>query len=208
MLERAGRVRRAPTPGGIARRRLLVVLTKWSLPFAALALLGTVALWPELERARDQAHIAFRRVTGHVDGAELSDARYRGVDEKGRPYTVTAAAARQSGPERIDLTTPKGDITLENGTWLMVQSRAGVYMQKADQLDLSHDVVLYRDDGTTMRTQSASIDLKAGAAAGSETVHADGPFGTLDATGFTLTDKGTIIQFSGPARLVLNSRNP
>ncbi len=36
-------------------------------------------------------------------------------------------------------------------------------------------------------------------------VHAEGPFGTLDAQGFTLTDKGSAIQFFGPGHLVLNS---
>ena len=32
----------------------------------------------------------------------------------------------------------------------MVQSKHGVFLQHSNQLDLSQDVVLYRDDGTTM----------------------------------------------------------
>ena len=67
----------------------------------------------------------------------MTDARYHGVDDHGRPYTVTAATAQQDGPERVNLTTPKGDITLQNGTWLMVQSKLGVYLQHSGQLDLS-----------------------------------------------------------------------
>ena len=134
----------------------------------------------------------------------MIDARYHGIDEKGRPYTLTAATAQQDGPERVNLTIPKGDITLEDGTWLMLQAKQGVFMQHINQLDLSHDVTLYRDDGTTLVTASASIDLKNGAAAGAEPVHAEGPFGTLDAQGFTLVDKGANIQFAGPAHLVLN----
>ena len=74
--------------------------------------------------------------------------------------------------------------------------------------DLSHDVTLYRDDGTTLLTQSAAVDLHAGAAAGSDTVHAEGPFGRLDAHGFTVTDKGDEIQFNGPATLVMNGHTP
>ena len=45
------------------------------------------------------------------------------------------------------------------------------------------------------------------AAAGSEPTHAEGPFGTLDAQGFTITDKGAAVQFIGPAHLVLNGTN-
>ena len=86
----------------------------------------------------------------------------------------------------------------------MLQAKQGVFMQHINQLDLSHDVTLYRDDGTTLVTASAAIDLKNGAAAGAEPVHAEGPFGTLDAQGFTLLDKGANIQFTGPAHLVLN----
>jgi lipopolysaccharide export system protein LptC len=196
--------RRPPSPSGIARRRLLVRLTKLLLPLAALALLALVALWPELDRAKDHGRLTFSRFSAEVDGAKLTDARYRGVDEEGRPYTITAKTAKQVTPERVNLTTPVGDVTLKDGSWLQVQSKDGVYLQHAGSLDLSHEVILYRDDGTTMTTDSASIDLKNGAGAGSEPVHAEGPFGTLDAQGFVLTDSGGAIQFTGPARLVLN----
>jgi lipopolysaccharide export system protein LptC len=199
----AARVRTLPSPGGLARRRIVITLTKWLLPACALVLLASVALWPQIQRAKDQARMAFQRMA-EVGGAHMTDARYRGVDEHGRPYTVTAATAQQDGPDRINMTMPKGDITLQDGTWLMLQSKLGVYLQHTNQLDLSQAVTLYRDDGTTMVTDSASVDLKNGAAASAEPTHAEGPFGTLDAQGFTLTDKGSAIQFAGPAHLVLN----
>lgn len=204
----ADRVRKPPTPGGLARRRAMITLTKWLLPACALALLASIALWPEFNRAADQARLAVRRITGDVEGVRLIDARYHSVDERGRPYTVTAEIALQVNESRIDLTTPKGDITTENGTWVMLQSRKGVYMPKVNLLDLSQDVTLYRDDGTTLKTESASVDLKNGAAASSDPVHAEGPFGTLDAQGFSVLDKGATVQFIGPAHVVLNGASP
>jgi lipopolysaccharide export system protein LptC len=200
----AARMRRTPTARHLARRHFAVTFTKWLLPALALALLSTIALWPEFDSTTEAARLAFQRVSGEIHGAELIDARYHGIDEKGRPYTVTAATAQQAGADRVNLTSPKADITLQDGTWLMLQARHGVYMQHSNQLDLSHAVTLYRDDGTTMVTASAAIDLKNGAAAGAEPVHAEGPFGVLDSQGFTLVDKGTNIQFAGPAKLVLN----
>lgn len=204
----AERMRRMPSPRHLARRRALIVLTKWLLPIAALGLLSTIALWPEFDHLADQAHMSFSGGATALRGARLTDAQYRGLDEQGRPYTLTAAIAQQASPERVNLTSPKGDVTLKAGTWLMLQSKQGVYLQHSDELDLSHDVTLYRDDGTTMTTASATIDLKHSAAAGADPVHAHGPFGTLDASGFTLLDKGTIIQFAGPAHLVLNGASP
>ncbi len=183
-------------------------MTKWLLPGLALVLLASIALWPEISRVREQSRLTFNSMTRDVGGATLIEARYHGIDDHNRPYTVTAATAQQDGPDRINLTTPKGDMVLENGTWLMIQAKKGVYWQRTKQLDLSEDVTLYRDDGTTLVTAAASIDLQNGAAASSDATHAEGPFGTLDAQGFTLTDKGAAIQFIGPAHLVLNGASP
>ncbi len=181
---------------------------RWSkrlLPLLALVLLSSLALWPELDREAEQARIAYRRVTGaETDAARLLDARYRGLDERGRPYTVTADTAVQVSPERVDLTKPVGDSTMQNGTWLQLSAKQGVFIQHLGQLDLQGHVVLYRDDGTTMTSATATMDLKSGAASSNDRVHAEGPFGTLDARAFVFTDKGDLIQFTGPAKLVLN----
>jgi lipopolysaccharide export system protein LptC len=198
------RTRRPPTPGGLFRRRLLITTTKFILPMLGLALLATIALWPELDRANNAARIALRQLAGQVEGGEVIDAHYHGVDDQGRPYTLTAATATQDGPDKFQLTMPFGDMSMQNGTWLSMKSRLGAFVQHTNQLDLWKDVVLYRDDGTTLYTQSMSMDLKNGAAAGSQPVHAEGPFGQLDAQGFALVDKGSVIQFTGPAKLVLN----
>src|ERR1035437_3035369 len=125
----------------------------------ALALLGILALWPEFHRDVEQGRVAYRRGTLVPESGQLTDARYHGVDDHGRPYTITAAVARQSSPERIDLTTPVGDVSLESGTWMTVKARQGVYLQHAQQLDLSGEVTLYRDDGTTLTTAAAALDL-------------------------------------------------
>jgi lipopolysaccharide export system protein LptC len=203
------RIRAALTPARIARRRTMVVWSKWVLPLLALLLLGAVALYPEFDRTRDRARVAFHRVSAEVEGSKMIEPHYRGLDERGRPYTITAATAEQVSADRVNMTDPKGDITLENGTWMQVQSKDGVYIQKANQLDLSNDVFVYRDDGVTMHTPAASLDLKAGAGAGSEPVHAEGPFGTLDAQdGFSIVDRGDVIRFNGPSRVVLNGDTP
>ncbi len=198
------RLRRVPTRGAIARRRFAVVWAKRLLPVFALALLAAVALWPELHRAEETGRMAFRRATtGTPQEASVIDARYRGVDENGRPFTVTAARADQASEDRFLLADPKADMTMESGQWVMIEAQKGVFVQKVDHLDLSGDVTIWHDNGTTLRTPSAAIDLKAGAAAGNEPVFAQGPFGTLESEGFTLFDKGAVIEFTGNSRVVL-----
>ena len=206
MTDGANRRRPAPSTRHIARRALMVSLTKWSLPLLALVLLCSIALWPEIARVKEQGRTAMRRAF-QVDpeSGRMQEPRYRGVDQRGRPYTVTAASGRQTSAERIALVDPKGDLVTENGTWLMAQSKQGVFIQHQSLMDMSDDVSLYREDGTVLQTDSAALDLKAGAASSMDKTHAEGPFGTLDAQGFALVEKGAVIQFQGRSHLVLNS---
>jgi lipopolysaccharide export system protein LptC len=199
--------RRPPTQGAIARRRFLVGFAKRVLPLVAMALLVLIAAWPELTREVDQARMAYRRGMVTPDSGQLIDARYKGEDDHGRPYTITASSARQIGPERVDMIDPKGDISPDGTSWVMVQARNGIYMQKAGQLDLTGEVTMYRDDGTTLATDTATLDTHDGAAASADKTHVEGPFGTLDAQGFTATERGANIRFAGPGRLVLNGKH-
>ncbi len=199
------RERRAISARRIALRRFGVRVAKLGLPLMALLLLSAVALWPELARMGERGRLSFRRVFAvEAESGRMLQPRYRGVNEKGRPYTLTANWASQANQNRVDLGAPKGDMVLENGAWLQVEGKQGVFLQHSEELDLSGDVVLYRDDGTVIRTQTAAVDVKQGAAASNDKTHAEGPFGILDSQGFTMTDKGGDIQFQGPARVILN----
>jgi lipopolysaccharide export system protein LptC len=200
-----GMRREVPSDIGMARRRWLVTWTKRLLPLGALLLLTSIAMWPEIMRQMEYGRRALQAgLAADFQAGKLTDVRYHGVDVRGRPYTVTADQALQEGPERINLVNPKGDLLNANGSWTLVQSQKGVFIQHLELLDMSGDVTIFRDDGITLRTSTASMDLKEGAAAGNAPTHAEGPFGTLDAQGFALVDKGALIQFQGQSRLLLN----
>lgn len=193
---------------GVARRRTVVSLGKLVLPAVALGLLAALALWPELDRGPDSARLAYRRMGLAPQAGELADPRYRGVDANGQPYTITAERAHQAEQGRTDMVEPRADMTQASGAWLMLQARRGVYLPRQGTLDVEGEVTLYRDDGLTLRSNAATIDLHAGIANGAEQVHVEGAFGTLDAQGFVMLDKGAVLRFSGPARLVLNGGSP
>ena len=197
-----------PPPRYLVRRGAAVRFAKYALPVVALALLSSIALWPEITRTMERGRVTWHRLSMiDTNGGLMRLPRYRGFDEQNQPYMVSAESAVQIGPDRYNLLSPRGDVTTRGGVWLQVQSRRGVYAQHDNQLDLSQDVTLYKQDGTILTTASATIDMKQGAATSSVYTHAEGPFGTLDAEGFTLVDKGAIVQFHGPAKLVLNGAN-
>ena len=199
------RARREISRRRIRLRRFTVLIAKLGLPLLAVVLLSAIALWPEIDRLSQQGGRSFRRIFAvEAESGRMLNPHYKGIDQRNRPYTITASWATQASANRIDLGDPKGDMVLESGNWLQVESKDGVFIQRAELLDLSHDVVMYRDDGTVIRTETASVDVKQGAASSNDQTHAEGPFGTLDSQGFTLTDKAGSIQFQGPSKLVVN----
>ncbi len=135
----------------------------------------------------------------------MSGASYRGMNAQGEPFTVTATKAVQTSPDHLDLTRPTGDITLQSGSWIMLNSKTGLYHQKSDLLALNGKVTLYRDDGTTLKTSHAVIDLHNSKAEGVDPVAAFGTFGTLRAaSGFVVQDHGARVLFKGKSHLTLD----
>ncbi|WP_298223950.1 LPS export ABC transporter periplasmic protein LptC [Acidocella sp.] len=200
------RQQRHKTSATLARRSFRVTMLKRALPAAALLLLAALALAPSWQSGPDA-----NRVTYHVSqttgtaASRMQDATYHGRDQQDQPYTVTAASAVQRGHGQVTLTAPEGDITLKSGAWLMLKSATGVYHQKRDMLDLKGGVTLYRNDGTIMTTRNSAINLRKGAASGSDPVQVTGPFGALTAqNGFSLATRGNEIIFHGPATLTLS----
>ncbi|MFC3123489.1 LPS export ABC transporter periplasmic protein LptC [Pseudoroseomonas globiformis] len=202
---RPSRSRLVMNEGALARRRLMVLIARWVLPIGALALLAVVALWPEFEGAEDRGRLAFRRATqATTEAMRLSIARYQGLDEQGRPVNVTASSATQQEQQNlIDLTRPRADMVTSSGAWVMLESETGEYKRDQNLLDLAGRVTLWHEDGSTLRTEAAHIDLNAGAAEGNRAVAAQGPFGTLVSEGFRLQDRGQVVVFTGQAKAVL-----
>ena len=199
------RERTALSPAQMARRRLAVRLAKRVLPGLALALLAAIVLWPEFERTEDRSRYAFRRsIQPRSESMRVTAPRYQGVDDLHRPYTVTAEVAQQVGSDEVlDLTTPRADLLMTDGSWIYLQSETGRYNRPADHLDLAGAVTIFHDNGTMLRTDAAAIDLAAGTGDGDRPVAAQGPFGTLTSVGFQLRERGAVVIFTGQAHAVL-----
>lgn len=200
------RQRRVPSPRQIARRQRWMGVLKLAMPLMAAGLLATLLFWQEIEG--NDGRLSFRRGPALVPEAlQLVAPRFQGLDDLGRPYTVTARIARQPGQEELMLLDrPQADILMNDGAWIYVEGANGRYDRPTQLLDLEGDVRIYHDSGVLFRTEAATVHIDAGSANGDRPTEAQGSFGTIVSEGFEMTDRGAVMVFTGRARALLEGR--
>jgi lipopolysaccharide export system protein LptC len=187
----------------------LVRTLKIVLPAVAVAIAALILLWPQFQ-PRDVRFRVGAVAIGPEDleNLRMVNARFQGLDAHNQPYVVTADQATQEAgnSDATDLTHPKADIALADGTWAVITADEGRYRRESRRLLLTGRVNLFQDGGYEIQTTEAEIDLVAGQAAGNAPVAGQGPDMQLRGQGFRIYDKGARIVVTGPAQLVLTSR--
>jgi lipopolysaccharide export system protein LptC len=195
-----------------ARRRYthgysrFVQMMKYLLPAVAMVLVALVAVWPHLKTKDSGFRIGFSALKARETGdPSMVNARYVGSDKNDQLFSITADLVRNAMKDAatVELVMPKADITLEDGSWLVLTAETGVFKRAAKTLELAGTVNLFHDSGYEFRTEKVTIDLDNGSALGTEPVEGQGPFGDLSGEGFVLREKGKTIIFTGKARLLI-----
>ncbi len=186
---------------------LFVRILKFALPLAALVIVGVLisrltSSHSQLKNELAAVPPAEKTTPGQI---ELVQPKYEGIDDKGRPYTVTAdkAVRAVNAPDTVAFVNPEADITLKDKSWVAVKAKSGTFDRKNEILDLKDDVSVFHDSGNEMHTQALQIDLKQKTAATDLAVQAQGPLGTISAKNMSVLDQGDLIVFGGPATLTL-----
>ena len=185
---------------------LFVGIMKVLLPAAAAIFITLLLAWPELTPDKSGSDLDLSQLTiDQPEGLTMLNARFTGFDRRNQPFLVTADVASQGteGESVIALELPKADITLNDGTWVALSARDGLYDRDRQTVDLAGQVSFFHDRGFELHTETAQFDLNRGTAMSRETVTGYGVFGHIESTGFDSFDQGDRIIFSGPSRLLL-----
>lgn len=182
-----------------------VKVAKLALPVAALVIVGIVFANLSENPVAQQITDLPATADAAAGQVELVSARYEGVDEKGQPYTVTADKAERSpNKDEVLLENPKGDLGLENKSWIAVHADKGAYNMESAVLNLAGNVRLFHDEGYEILTDQAQVDIRARTLRSDAPVQGQGPVGSLRARSMQMTDGGNLIVFGGPATLTLH----
>ena len=205
----AGASRRPAPPDGRAYApgySRFVSMSKMILPVVALLLIALIVAWPYMKVKDTRFRLGFSAVSaGDTDDPSMLNPRFMSADKDNQTFFVTADIARNllKGKAVVQLEMPKADISLADGTWLVMTAESGIFGRAKKELDLSGSVNLFHDSGYEFRTEKARVDLKNGIATGESPISGQGPFGEIEGQGFVLDKEHKSILFTGKSRVII-----
>ena len=193
-------------PGSVKSHSRFVHFMKMLLPATAAVLVILILIWPYLRTEDLRFRLSFAAVTANdSEDSSMVNPRYLGIDKENQAFSITADLARNLADKStmVELEMPKADITLGDGSWLVLTAQNGIFTQLKKTLDLEGAVNLFHDSGYEFKTTQANIDLEKGLAEGNKAIRGQGPFGEMRGEGFRFLDKGKTIVFTGKSKLVI-----
>lgn len=180
----------------------LVHLLNAALPMGVGVVLAVMIVSPLFPASEVSFLLDRNKVAITTERLRIDDASYRGQDNKGRLFELTAGDAVQKSarvPE-VRMENLLGRLELTDGP-ATVAARAGTYRMDRDQVLVDGDVDFKAADGYAMTTRGVTIDLKSHRATGSGGVAGQVPSGTFRADRLVADLDNRTVTLDGRARL-------
>ena len=204
MTEMARRVRsdrqRWALPGG--RHDKLVVFSRIALPVAVGVLAAFLVMAP-LTSAGDVSFVLDKnKVAVAKERLRIQAARYRGEDQKGQPFTLTAGSAVQksSAEPIVQLTDLAASLKLPDGP-ASITAPYGRYDMDSQQVAVAGPIRVETTNGYRLDTNDATVDLKTRRLASTAAVAGTLPQGTFTADHLQADITERVVRLDGHARL-------
>jgi len=206
MTEAADRIRNQrrqwAAPGG-SHDRLIRVLARW-LPGAVGVVAAAMLLGPLFPRGEISFLLDRNKVATTDARLRVANAMYRGEDDEGRPFTVTAASAIQvsAADPVVRMEGLVARILMADGP-AELSAQGGSYDYNRETVDVNGPVTFTAADGYRMTTGHVAIDLKGQRVLGNGGVNGAIPAGTFSAERLVADLNARTIALEGNARLVM-----
>ena len=197
----------SPTPANLrARRRArghtrLVHVLRWLLPTLILAMLGLLGAFVVGEALR----ASHARPQESPTDIRMVSPHFVGRDNQGRAFNLVARVAQRDDTDlqRIFLTAPIMKLDIDSPHPKTLTADNGVYDEDTRLLRLDGHVRVDDSTASTVGTQEALVDTKAGTVTGAAGVAGTGPMGAVQAGSYTASQKNGTIVMHGGVRAVL-----
>lgn len=187
-------------PGGFHDR--LVHFLARGLPALVGALLAIMVITPLSPRGEISFLLDRRKVAMVNERMQVSSAMYRGQDDEGRNFSITAGSAvqRTKAQPLIELDQLTARIMLDNGPALLTAGR-GNYDFGKEILDIAGPINVQTSDGYRMTATNVDIDLGSKILKSRGPVEGRIPAGTFSADRINADLNERTVALEGNARL-------
>jgi lipopolysaccharide export system protein LptC len=193
-------------PGGSHDRkiRLLAMI----LPGLVGVVTAAMVVGPLFARGEISFLLDRNKVAMTKERVRVADAMYRGEDNQGRPFTVTAGNAVQVSVKEpvIRMDQIAARIRLSDGPAELTALR-GAYNYQTEQVSADGPVSFSAADGYKMTTQNITIDLKTRKASGAGGVSGAIPSGTFSADRVSADLDQRALYLDGNVRLLFQQHS-
>ena len=198
--ERRGERRLWAEPGG-SHDRLVAVLAR-VLPMGVGVLAALMVITPLSPRGYISFLLDRNKVAVIEDRLRVDNALYRGADNQGRPFSLTAGEAvqRSSAEGIVRMNDLVARLLLEEGP-ARLSAQAGLYDIDEDTVAVTGPMRMIAADGYRMMARDVSVDLETKQLVGAGGVEGAIPAGTFSADRLTADLSARTVTLTGNARL-------
>ncbi len=204
MSEFADRVRtqrqRWAAPG--SRHDRFVRVARWMLPSAIGVLSAFLVMAPIYASNEVSFVLDKKKVEVAKERLKIQAAQYRGVDDKGQPFSLDAGSAiqRSSAEPVVQLNKLAASIRLSDGP-ATVSANSGRYDMSTEQVKLDGPLDFKSAGGYDLRTHDATIDLQQRTLVSGGAVTGQVPQGNFSANKMRADLENRSVRLEGNARL-------
>lgn len=198
--ERRGERRLWAEPGG-SHDRLVAVLAR-VLPMGVGVLAALMVITPLSPRGEISFLLDRNKVAVIEDRLRVDNALYRGADNQGRPFSLTAGEAvqRSSAEGIVRMNDLVARLLLEEGP-ARLSAQAGLYDIDEDTVAVTGPMRMIAADGYRMMARDVSVDLETKQLVGAGGVEGAIPAGTFSADRLTADLSARTVTLTGNAQL-------
>jgi len=185
-----------------SRHDRFVTLARWLLPSAIGVLTAFLVMAPIYSSSEVSFVLDKKKVEVAKERMKIQAAQYRGVDDKGQPFSLDAGSAiqRSSAEPVVQLNKLSAAIRLSDGP-ATVSANSGRYDMSTEQVQLDGPLDFKSAGGYDLRTHDATIDLQQRTLVSGGAVTGQVPQGHFSANKMRADLENRTVRLEGNARL-------
>jgi lipopolysaccharide export system protein LptC len=177
-----------------------------SLKILLPALIGVVLAFLFFAPLEDKQEVSFLLDKHKVETADerlkLTAVTYRGQDNEGRPFILSARSGVQqtSANQVVDISDMNAQLQLDNGP-ARIQADRAQYMMERDQVNVVGPLTFTAADGYRIQTRDANVDMRGRTMQSRGAVDGRMPLGTFTAGQMHVDMPNRTVVLTGRPRL-------